>query len=786
MRMRKHHLLVVVGLAGLVFAATLAVRAQTPTYFPTGSTINTSAFTMRLAGSDRYATAVSSAFVSAVNDATVGTGYPYNSAQKPKDLVTERTKAYGFDCPSAVAIAAGNAPADALAGAATWGLSNLTAPLASGGGSAGLNTTSGVMLLTNPAPSTILNPRTEKALKAIKDAGCSFDALVFGGTAAVPPGAVTTIDAIANQVFRIAGPDRFETARQIALRVFANLSNNLPDVIYHKDSASTETLNDSLFLAEGFTGADALAVSTFAAANHVPILLTASSFLPIATKNALLEMAPKTIIVLGGTGAIAASVASEAQLAAGSTSTVLRIGGVNRNETSVFLAKRLLNVWTENAGTNKFSNQMFGFARSEGSGAAHTGWPDALTSSWFLSTARDKGATPKRLAPPAENNQTPPDTVVELGGVASPPAILLLVSLSQLTAPVSDYIGGLYKAENMKTTELPTGENDGGFGFIFGGTGAVNSTVETTIAEKLSGGKYVAETRTDLSPVMTGGSVFFTSETIADGYKDSTGGGGTGGGLDPQADTAAGDKVCTLRKAFTGTQFMAIFKSEAGGTPSPSPSPGTIFVGSKAVDYQNKDSDYPPAESRMTCLLAGAGNTKVSVLGVSLSGHETTAKTLDWSTDSLKLSTSTPGTAGAPQTFTGEPGIDQPVDGCAAAATLTWMGGSVGVKYKSTTVTSATYDLSLTITRCDQNPPAGNNADNVTFTGTLTVKNGATTLFTANLVGEAANPSSTVMPLVGMYSIGTTSPKLGLFHMTLNGTLAALMSIDDLVVNGNA
>lgn len=784
--MRKHHIILAIAVVGALAAVQLAVRAQTPRYFPTGSTLNTSAYTLRLAGNDRYATAVSNAFVSGVNDAPSGTGYPFNSAQKPKDQDTERTKAYGFTCPGAVAIAAGNAPADALAGAPVWGFSAFTAPLASGAGSSVTKTSNGVMLLTNPAPATALNLKTQTALQRIKDAcGATVDAIVFGGTAAVPPGAVATIDAIMNQVFRIAGPDRFETARQIALRVYAALTNNLPDVAYHKDNTSTETLADSIILAEGFTGADALSVSTFAADQHIPILLTPSSFLPIATKNALLEMAPKNIIVLGGTGAISAAVATEAQSAAGSGATVIRIGGVNRNETSVLIAKRLANVWPENKGTNKFSNQIFGFARSEGAGSLHVGWPDALTSSWFLATAKSDGKTPKRLAPPVEQNNTAPDTVIEVGGAVSPnPSILLLVSQSQLTAPVNDYIGGLYDPATIKTPEKTDGENDGGFAYVFGGTAAVNATVETTIAEKVSGGWYVAEKRTDMTPKMTADSIFFTAANL-DNYKDVTANPNTGGGVDPSSDSATGDKVCALRKAFTGSQFLALFKVDAGATPSPSPSPSGAFITSKAIDYQDKETSYPVGESRITCVLAGAGNTKVSALGISLSGHETAAKTLDWSTDALKLTTTTPATAGAPTTFTGEASVNNPVDGCGTAATYSWTGGSIQVKYKGTTYNTASYDLSLVMTRCDPTPPAGDGLDGLTFTGTLTVKNGTTTLFTANLLGEAADVNPP-MKLVGTYAIGTTSPKLGMFHMVLNGVLAALSSIEDLVVDGNA
>src|SRR5688572_11318359 len=106
---------------------------------------------------------------------------------------------------------------------------------------------------------------------------------------------------------------------------------------------------NTVFLAEANTGADALAAGPVAAAYNVPILITDPTALPEATKQALAAIRPANIIVLGGEGAVSPDVMKLAGEAAGNAKTT-RIGGVDRYETSVNVAKNLFGLFPATPG----------------------------------------------------------------------------------------------------------------------------------------------------------------------------------------------------------------------------------------------------------------------------------------------------------------------------------------------------------------------------------------------------------------------------------------------------
>ncbi|WP_343920760.1 cell wall-binding repeat-containing protein [Agrococcus citreus] len=96
------------------------------------------------------------------------------------------------------------------------------------------------------------------------------DALGNGTFLGIPPGA---------EVERFAGADRFETA--------ALLTALFPPV-------------DTVYIASGETYADALAGAAAAGAEGVPMLLARRDCMPGATLDALLELRPDRVILLGG------------------------------------------------------------------------------------------------------------------------------------------------------------------------------------------------------------------------------------------------------------------------------------------------------------------------------------------------------------------------------------------------------------------------------------------------------------------------------------------------------
>lgn len=115
-------------------------------------------------------------------------------------------------------------------------------------------------------------------------------------------------------VTRIFGLDRYETSAAVGA--------------FWDDA-------DSVFVATGARFPDALAAGAAAAASGSPVLLVNSNGVPDATRYQIRRLAPSTIYVAGGPAAIDDGVIAELGAIVGSN--VVRLGGVDRYETSDLL-----------------------------------------------------------------------------------------------------------------------------------------------------------------------------------------------------------------------------------------------------------------------------------------------------------------------------------------------------------------------------------------------------------------------------------------------------------------
>jgi len=113
-------------------------------------------------------------------------------------------------------------------------------------------------------------------------------------------------------VKRLAGSSRYDTAAAIAS--------------YLKDAGKLKTTKAVIAYARNFP--DALAISSWAAYNSVPILLSETNAVPDATNSALSDLGITQTIIVGGTGVISSGVES---LLPSPT----RYGGSSRYETAV-------------------------------------------------------------------------------------------------------------------------------------------------------------------------------------------------------------------------------------------------------------------------------------------------------------------------------------------------------------------------------------------------------------------------------------------------------------------
>lgn len=129
------------------------------------------------------------------------------------------------------------------------------------------------------------------------------------GAAAGPASATTTATAE-----RLAGVDRYGTARELALETFASAGR--------------------AFIASGEQFPDALAATGFAGSRVGPILLVEKDEIPPTTRLTLAELGVQEIVILGGTAVVSEAV--EQELA--EEYTVGRIAGQDRYDTAAEIA----------------------------------------------------------------------------------------------------------------------------------------------------------------------------------------------------------------------------------------------------------------------------------------------------------------------------------------------------------------------------------------------------------------------------------------------------------------
>jgi putative cell wall-binding protein len=218
---------------------------------------------------------------------------------------------------------------------------------------------------------------------------------IFGGTGAVSAGMEKQLKALAGtkQIYRESGKDRYETAELLAR--------------YATDySGSTPSYPDTVYIANGTTFADALSGGAAAALEGAPLLLTPKDRLSGSTAQILAEFNPAKVVVLGGTGAISATTVTQIK---GYVKNVVRIGGVDRFDTSAKLSKTMFPVATD-AAEIFLTNGLT--------------YPDALAATPAVGVLGDVSlllTKPKCVPsqPFAEVNRIQPDYITAIGGPAA-------------------------------------------------------------------------------------------------------------------------------------------------------------------------------------------------------------------------------------------------------------------------------------------------------------------------------------------------------------------------------
>jgi putative cell wall-binding protein len=175
------------------------------------------------------------------------------------------------------------------------------------------------------APVVLTTPHglSAQALATLRDINAS-GAIVVGGTAAVSEQVVADLRAAGLEVNRVAGTNRYQTARAIAASVPTEQIGSLD-----------ASIGRTALLASGEGFADALTGGPLAFASAFPMLLTASDSLSGAAATAIRELEIEQVVILGGTAAISPAV--QAQLVASGVQ-VRRVAGIDRQATAVEIA----------------------------------------------------------------------------------------------------------------------------------------------------------------------------------------------------------------------------------------------------------------------------------------------------------------------------------------------------------------------------------------------------------------------------------------------------------------
>ncbi|WP_434511213.1 cell wall-binding repeat-containing protein [Desulfitobacterium sp. AusDCA] len=210
------------------------------------------------------------------------------------DTALEISKA-GWSQAPAVVLARGDDFPDALAGAVLANSSNIKGPL----------------LLTDSAS------LSAGVLDEIKRLGAQ-KVYILGGTGAVSAAVEATLQSQNLTVERLNGVDRYQTAAEIAKKAVPQASQ--------------------AYLASGNSFADALSISSYAASQGIPLLLTEQKTLPQATLDTLKTLGVTNVTLIGGEGVIDPSIQSALQA---QNISVTRLSGADRYATNLAILNTL-------------------------------------------------------------------------------------------------------------------------------------------------------------------------------------------------------------------------------------------------------------------------------------------------------------------------------------------------------------------------------------------------------------------------------------------------------------
>jgi hypothetical protein len=618
------------AIAALALAWTAPARADTlaPSQWPAEARLGSAPNAIRFGGTDRYATSL------ALSLALRGSGgFPFDTPDRTSSGATSLADAHswwgGATCPSSVIVVAGDTPADALAAASLSDPTNRSDEprlerVAAGdplfdpiGGFDRVDTFAAPIIVTASARSgsRALSSSARTAVSDLRRGGCTSarEAIIVGGDQAVPKEAEGELVSLGyDEVFRVAGADRYDTAARIATAlgteappVGEDCADERADdahtemgfhgnavIEYRPTASSCELHGRTVVLADGSVGADALAAGWWTSYWQVPVLLVdGNGSLPPATRSALQTMAIDTIVVLGGTGRIPESTVTEATRLAGAVAG--RFAGRDRYDTSVLLAE-VFGGWYP-ADPAGFEGDRICVASSSGTSV---GWPDALSAGpWcgrLTATAAARSAPSRTIEPVAASAGPAP---AARPGHDAAPVILVPPGANHLPSAIAQLLETAFTGDDWCEADVVEGCRPPGFAVAFGGSAVVSDAMLRAASDALSGATPAAAA----SPVLR--DPFRTELDLAPVYARS--------------GSATGPWTCIDGGGATAVRWLAVYES------------ATLTRFSTAADLVTAGRYDEAGRSVPLCVpVSGAAVTTAAVLGVGGDGRATAVRVL--------------------------------------------------------------------------------------------------------------------------------------------------------------
>jgi putative cell wall-binding protein len=519
-RGRRSLISIILCLILVVIAVPLAASPEQslrPTQWPSSADLSPSIEgwpnALRIAGSNRYGTNLASSLMMRGSGA-----FPFGSANPSADW-------WGLGlCPRAAIIVAGDSAADALSASSLSDPTGLSRKpylqrVAAGdplfdpiGGFKRVDTDYAPIIITEAARNSDkqLTLSSRYALQDLRSGGCKTarEAIIVGGVNAVSKNVEDELVSMGyDSVYRVAGENRFATASAVARAIGtsptqsesdqcadAMLDDGLAQISFYSNSVveyresvnQCELLSRTLVIADGVTGADAVAAGWWTSFWQVPLLLhDGSNKLPAATASVLQTLQISNLIILGGTSRISENVAAEAASLSGAR--VLRIGGNDRYETSVLMAKHFGGWWPSSPAASA-EGAMLCIASSSGSGASARGWPDALGAGPWCAAAAGKGS-PDRLLLPYEGDEPQLTSSLKASGRSAVPIILVPHNSSVLPDSVASFFRESFVPDYRWCSSNVFSYScfRPGFAVVFGGGSSVSDEHVDIISSTLGG-----------------------------------------------------------------------------------------------------------------------------------------------------------------------------------------------------------------------------------------------------------------------------------------------------------